>query len=406
MSNKTIDDFTAVVTPATTDTVIVTQAGITKKETLAQIDTLLSATTKTLTNKTLTSPTFTGTAIAANLTVTGTFGGGMALGFLSGLAMTHAADTEHDITVAVGKARDSTDATDMALASAITKQFDATWAVGTAAGGMSAGEALAFELMTLDVAPATAWVVGNTITGQTSSQTCIIAKVLTTTTYYVISRSGAFTLGEILTNGTTTADQGAANPTFALQVGTLHIWQIKRSDTNVVDVVGSINEISGITPTLPANYDYKRLIGSYRINVTSNIINGDWWGTGLNRTFMYDTPILDVAVVNPGATTALTVSLSVPGGIVVVPKLNLSLYEGSSNWCFLYISSLENADMAGVGTTAPLFTCRAHGVNGAYDGDVLSTVRSNTSSQIRYRVSYAGADTQVHIATLGYEMSL
>jgi len=56
MSNKTIDDFSAVVTPAATDTVVVTQSAVTKKETLAQIDTLLSATSKTLTNKTLTSP--------------------------------------------------------------------------------------------------------------------------------------------------------------------------------------------------------------------------------------------------------------------------------------------------------------------------------------------------------------
>jgi len=392
MSNKTIDDFTAVVTPATTDTVIVTQAGITKKETLAQIDTLLSATTKTLTNKTLTSPTFTGTAIAANLTVTGTFSGGMALGLLSGLTLSHAADTEHDIIIAAGKARNVADTADMVLASAITKQFDATWAVGTAAGGMSAGEALAFELMTLDVAPATAWVVGNTITGQTSSQTCIIAKVLTTTTYYVISRSGAFTLGEILTNGTTTADQGAANPTFALQVGTLHIWQIKRSDTNVVDVVGSINEISGITPTLPANYDYKRLIGSYRINVTSNIINGDWWGTGLNRTFMYDTPILDVSTATPG-TAAVTAALSTPGGIITKALVNVA----SAGGAYPYLSSLNNADLAVSQTVAPLVS------SGAQGGGNLAQVLTNTSSQIRYRML---ADAAVYIATIGWEQSL
>jgi len=56
MANRTIDDFSAVVAPAVTDTLLVTQSGLTKKETLAQVDTLLSATAKTLTNKTLTSP--------------------------------------------------------------------------------------------------------------------------------------------------------------------------------------------------------------------------------------------------------------------------------------------------------------------------------------------------------------
>lgn len=72
------------------------------------------------------------------------------------------------------------------------------------------------ELMTLDVAPGGAgWSAGETITGQSSSQTCIVVQVLTTTTYYVRNRSGAFTLGEVLSNGTATADQGAANPTFS-----------------------------------------------------------------------------------------------------------------------------------------------------------------------------------------------
>jgi uncharacterized phiE125 gp8 family phage protein len=72
------------------------------------------------------------------------------------------------------------------------------------------------EIMTLDVAPGGAgWSAGDTITGQSSSQTCVVVQVLTTLTYYVRNRSGAYTLGEILSNGTATADQGAANPTFS-----------------------------------------------------------------------------------------------------------------------------------------------------------------------------------------------
>ena len=72
------------------------------------------------------------------------------------------------------------------------------------------------ELMTLDVAPGGAgWAAGDTITGQSSGQTCIVVQVLTTTTYYVRNRSGAYTLGEVLTNGTATADQGPANPTLS-----------------------------------------------------------------------------------------------------------------------------------------------------------------------------------------------
>jgi len=74
-----------------------------------------------------------------------------------------------------------------------------------------------YELMTLDVAPATAWAVGDIITGQISSKTCVVVTVLTTKTFVVKSRSGSFTLGEIV--GVTgvagkLADQGVAYPTF------------------------------------------------------------------------------------------------------------------------------------------------------------------------------------------------
>lgn len=72
------------------------------------------------------------------------------------------------------------------------------------------------ELMTLDVAPGGAgWAAGDTITGDTSHETCVIVQVLTATTYYVRDRSGAFTPGEVLSNGTIAADQGPAHPVFA-----------------------------------------------------------------------------------------------------------------------------------------------------------------------------------------------
>lgn len=315
------------------------------------------------------------------------------MGWGYGCNISNAADTNHDITITAGKWRDATDAQDMALASALTKQFDVTWAVGTNAGGMAAGENIVFELMTLDVAPGGAgWAAGNTITGQTSSQTCVIAKVLTTTTYYTISRSGAFTLGEILTNDTATADQGAAKPTFAVQIGTLHLSVIKRSDTGVVDVLGNIQEISGLTPTLPANYDYKRRIFSLRIDASSNIINGDQWGTGLIRTWMYDTPILDVDSATPG-TNAVTAALSTPGGIIT--RAQYTAY--GTGTVLPYISSLANADLAPSYTVSPLLTL------GAGASSVQGFVDTNTSSQIRYRCM---GNAQTYILTLGFEDSL
>jgi hypothetical protein len=74
-------------------------------------------------------------------------------------------------------------------------------------------EVKSYELLTLDVAPGVAWAAGDTVTGVTSDATCEIVEVKSTKTFIVKNRSGAFTLGEVLTNGTSTADQGGANPT-------------------------------------------------------------------------------------------------------------------------------------------------------------------------------------------------
>jgi hypothetical protein len=72
-------------------------------------------------------------------------GGGseMPAGHIFGLTMSNAADTDHDITVAVGEARDEDDTTDITLSGAITKQIDAAWAVGNNAGGLNTGSVAA-----------------------------------------------------------------------------------------------------------------------------------------------------------------------------------------------------------------------------------------------------------------------
>lgn len=64
---------------------------------------------------------------------------GLPPGYLYGLGISNAADTDHDITAAVGECRDFADAYDMALSGAITKQIDAAWAVGTNQGGLFSG---------------------------------------------------------------------------------------------------------------------------------------------------------------------------------------------------------------------------------------------------------------------------
>jgi hypothetical protein len=63
--------------------------------------------------------------------------GSLPFGYLYGLAMSNAADTTNDITVAAGRCKDSSGEVDMIIGSAITKQLDASWVVGNNQGGRS-----------------------------------------------------------------------------------------------------------------------------------------------------------------------------------------------------------------------------------------------------------------------------
>jgi hypothetical protein len=64
-------------------------------------------------------------------------------GYLSGLGIANnVADATNDIDVAVGECRDSTNAQDIVLGTALTKRLDAVWAVGTGQGGLDTGAAV------------------------------------------------------------------------------------------------------------------------------------------------------------------------------------------------------------------------------------------------------------------------
>ena len=83
-----------------------------------------------------------------------------------------------------------------------------------------------WETMNLDVQPASPyWAIGDTITGTSSGATCVIANrtgVAPNYNYTVKNRSATpYTLGEILTNGSKTADQGPTRPTFTGQTLTI-----------------------------------------------------------------------------------------------------------------------------------------------------------------------------------------
>lgn len=68
---------------------------------------------------------------------------GLPKDYIDGLILSDGSDADHDITVALGQCRDSTNALDIDLTSAITKQIDASWAEGNNLGGLFTGSVAA-----------------------------------------------------------------------------------------------------------------------------------------------------------------------------------------------------------------------------------------------------------------------
>jgi len=170
--------------------------------------------------------------------------------------------------------------------------------------------------------------------------------------------------------------------------GTYHIFLIQRSDTGVVDALFSA---SATSPTLPANYDRKRRIGSIVRSAGAILAfrqNGD--------QFEWVTPVADIDVTTPG-TSAVTRALTVPTGIVVDALMVCFLSNAGAGNSHRF-SALDTTDVA-VGTGAANSGQLRAQASQIVSGQIR--VRTNTSGQIRSRNETANADV-IRCGTWGW----
>lgn len=208
----------------------------------------------------------------------------------------------------------------------------------------------------------------------------------------------AITLASLLTKRSDAAwavgtGNGGMDTSTKPNSGTLHIWLIKRSDTGVVDALYSI---SATAPTMPTGYDSKALIGSRRTDSSGNIINMHQYGD----VNLYDSPpALDVDVSNQ-STTAVTRTLSTPGGRKLPAILDTFVSSGNGNPC-VYFRNPDLTDLAPSITATPLAQVIGEtGTGSTRSGAGQFQVITNTSSQITTRAD--AASTTVRIATMGW----
>lgn len=245
---------------------------------------------------------------------------GLPRSYLAGLGLSNdSGDLTNDIGVAVGECQDSTNVEEIILASALVKQLDNAWAVGTNQGMRDTG---------------------------------------------------------------------------AISNATWHIFVIKRTDTDVVDVLASL---SPTAPTMPTNYTLFRRIGSI-IRSAGAILAFTQYG----EWFQLNTPVEDYDATNPG-TAAVTVTHTVPTGIAVDVVFNAALADTTSgdNTLLFFDGALTHPGAASTATaTSGQLTLR-----GAAGGVWVSgqlRIRSDTAAGTKFRLEASDATRRVHVATQGW----
>lgn len=152
-----------------------------------------------------------------------------------------------------------------------------------------------------------------------------------------------------------------------------YIWEIARSDTGVTDYLFSL---SSTAPTMPANYDFKRLIGWFK-RVGGSIVAFHTYETeGGGLEFNWDVPTLDVSLTNTLTTTRRTDAVKVPLNFSVLAHLHVQIIDGGSQG-YAWVYNPDLPDTAPSLTVAPLLNMVASG-------------GANLVNQMHIRTSAAG----------------
>lgn len=176
-----------------------------------------------------------------------------------------------------------------------------------------------------------------------------------------------------------------------------NLWAMARSDTGVTDYGTEL--ASNPNPTLPSNYDFKRLIGWFK-RVSGTIVAFDVYETeGGGIELAWDSPTLDVNLDNTLTTTARTDALKVPLNFSVVAKFNVYTFDATTSF-MLYMSCPDSADLAPSDTAAPLHTKQMSSVAANAQSSMFE-LRTSATGTVRARANLATVDNY-RIATLGF----
>lgn len=177
---------------------------------------------------------------------------------------------------------------------------------------------------------------------------------------------------------------------------TYHIFAIE-DGSGTVDA-GFDTSVTATNLLSESSYTRYARIGSVITDGSANILGY----TQVGDTFLLDAPVQDEANNNPG-TSAVADALTVPLGIKVEADVVFSVVDVTSA-ATLY-ALLTSPDQTDTTPSVSMFTMvipTTADATAASAGNVRARVLTNTSSQVRYRLSASDTDTTAYINTMGW----
>ena len=175
-----------------------------------------------------------------------------------------------------------------------------------------------------------------------------------------------------------------------------YIWLIARSDTGVVDALFSL---SSTAPTMPTNYDFKRLIGWFK-RVGGTIVAFDTYETeGGGLELSWDVPTLDVNLANTLTTSRRTDAVKVPLNFSVIAHLNVVMID-SAAVSDAWVCCPDKTDAAPSLTVAPLANAMVP-LSGTASFAEQMYIRTSATGTIAARSDLATVNSYA-VATMGF----
>ena len=174
-----------------------------------------------------------------------------------------------------------------------------------------------------------------------------------------------------------------------------HVFVIRRNDWSVDAWFDTSVTATNLLST--SGYNKYRRIGSINTNWSANIRGFHQLG---NR-FFWDTIVLDRNQGNPW-TSAVLSGLTTPAWINTMADLSIEIVDVTFGWTSYHIL-VTSPDSTNEAPTATNTHVAIRWVWGSVaQGSVSRFVKTNTSSQVRFRTNYSNGDTSVIIMTQGF----